>query len=145
MSDTILALLGVTPILIILVLMAGFRWPATRAMPVAFIAVLGLVYFVWETYPNYIAAATINGIVIAFEILCIVFGALALLFTLRQSGAIAAINRGFTGISPDKRVQAIIITWFFGSFIEGAAGFGTVQQYLLEQWVHLRILAWALR
>ncbi len=125
MSDTILALLGVTPILIILVLMAGFRWPATRAMPVAFIAVLGLVYLVWGTYPNYIAAATINGIVIAFEILFIVFGALALLFTLRQSGAIAAINRGFTGISPDKRVQAIIITWFFGSFIEGAAGFGT--------------------
>jgi len=73
--------------------MAGLRWPATRAMPIAFFAVLGLTYFVWETHPNYIAAASINLIVIAFEILFIVFGALALLFSLRQSGAIAAINR----------------------------------------------------
>src|SRR5699024_5895529 len=27
--------------------------------------------------------------------------------------------------SPDRRVQVIIIAWLFGSFIEGAAGFGT--------------------
>ena len=125
MSDTLLAILGFTPVLIIFILMAGLRWPATRAMPIAFAVVLALVYFVWGTYPEHIAAASINGVVIAIDILFIVLGALALLFTLRQSGAIASINRGFTGISPDKRVQAIIICWFFGSFIEGAAGFGT--------------------
>ncbi len=125
MSDILLAVLGFTPVLIIFILMAGFRWSATRAMPVAFAVVLALVYFVWGTYPAHIAAASINGAVIAIEIMFIVLGALALLFTLRQSGAIASINRGFTGISPDKRVQAIIICWFFGSFIEGAAGFGT--------------------
>ena len=28
-------------------------------------------------------------------------------------------------ISPDRRVQAILIAWLFGGFIEGAAGFGT--------------------
>ncbi|WP_337225219.1 L-lactate permease, partial [Proteus terrae] len=28
-------------------------------------------------------------------------------------------------MSPDRRVQAIIIAWCFGSFIEGASGFGT--------------------
>ncbi|MFP4365901.1 MAG: L-lactate permease [Bacteroidales bacterium] len=125
MLDPILAILGFTPVLIIFILMTGFRWPATRVMPVAFLVVLTIVHFVWGTYPEYIAAASINGIVIAIEILFIVLGALTLLFTLRQSGAIAAINKGFIGISPDKRVQAIIITWFFGSFIEGAAGFGT--------------------
>ena len=38
---------------------------------------------------------------------------------------IGAINRGFTSISTDKRVQAIIIAWLFGGFIEGSAGFGT--------------------
>ncbi len=63
--------------------------------------------------------------VIAFKILFIVFGALLLLFTMRESGAIEAINRGFTNISADKRVQAIIIAWLFGGFIEGSAGFGT--------------------
>ncbi|HNP27266.1 MAG TPA: L-lactate permease, partial [Nitrosomonas sp.] len=41
------------------------------------------------------------------------------------SGAIAAIRRSFSNISPDRRVQVIIIAWLFGCFIEGASGFGT--------------------
>jgi lactate permease len=125
MTENLLALLAVIPIISIFILMVGFRWPATKAMPLAFLITLGLVYGVWGMQLNWIAAATVNGIAISFNILLIVFGALALLFTLREGGAIAAINKGFRNISPDKRVQAIIITWFFGSFIEGAAGFGT--------------------
>ena len=35
----------------------------------------------------------------------------------------ATIN-GFMNISKDRRVQAIIVGWMFGAFIEGAAGFG---------------------
>jgi lactate permease len=125
MSENLLALLAFLPILSIFILMVGFRLPATKAMPVAFLITFGLAYGVWGMPVNWIAAAGINGVVIAINILLIVFGALTLLFTLRESGAIAAINKGFTNISPDKRVQAIIITWLFGSFIEGSAGFGT--------------------
>ncbi|TVQ12744.1 MAG: L-lactate permease [Bacteroidetes bacterium] len=125
MSEGIFALLAALPIALIFILMAGLRQPATRAMPLAFLLTLLLAVFVWNTHWNWIAAASLNGVVIAIKILLIVFGALTLLFTLRESGAIAVINRYFTSISPDKRVQAIIITWLFGSFLEGAAGFGT--------------------
>jgi lactate permease len=125
MSLGVLALLAFVPIAIIFILMVGFRWGATRAMPVAFAAAALLAIFVWETPVNWILAASVNGVGIAIQILLIVFGALAVLFTLRESGALAAINVGFTAISPDRRVQAIIIAWFFGSFIEGSAGFGT--------------------
>ncbi|MFW5725130.1 MAG: L-lactate permease, partial [Bacteroidota bacterium] len=125
MSDGILALLAFLPIALIFILMAGLRQPATRAMPLAFLLTLLLAIFVWNTQWNWIFAASLNGVVIAFKILLIVFGALTLLFTLRESGAIEVINNYFTSISPDKRVQAIIITWLFGSFLEGAAGFGT--------------------
>ena len=45
--------------------------------------------------------------------------------TLQQSGALRTIRRGFTDITPDRRIQVIIIAWLFGSFIEGSAGFGT--------------------
>ena len=45
--------------------------------------------------------------------------------TLQESGALRTIRAGFTDISPDRRVQVLIIAWLFGSFIEGAAGFGT--------------------
>ena len=125
MSYGILGLLAALPIIVIFLLMVVLRQPATKAMPIAFLVTLLLAVFVWNTHLNWIAAASLNGVVIAFKILLIVFGALTLLFTLRESGAIATINRGFTNISPDKRVQAIIITWLFGSFLEGAAGFGT--------------------
>jgi len=125
MSIGVLALLAFVPIAIIFILMVGFRWGATKAMPVAFIVAALLAVFVWKTPMNWILAASVNGVGIAIQILLIVFGALAVLFTLRESGALAAINVGFTAISPDRRVQAIIIAWFFGSFIEGSAGFGT--------------------
>ena len=44
--------------------------------------------------------------------------------TLKMSGGMATINNGFRAVSPDSRVQAIIIGFMFVSFIEGAAGFG---------------------
>jgi len=125
MSAGILALIASLPIVAIFALMVGFRWPATRAMPVAFLITLLLAVTIWNTPGNWILAASVNGLVIAIKILFIVFGALLMLFTLRESGAIVAINRGFSNISEDKRVQAIIIAWLFGGFIEGAAGFGT--------------------
>lgn len=125
MSVGTLALLSVIPIAIIFILMVGFRWPATKAMPLSFFVALALVLFVWETPLNWVLASSVNGVVIALKIIFIVFGALALLFTLRESGALTAINDGFRAISPDKRVQAIIIAWLFGSFIEASAGFGT--------------------
>lgn len=45
--------------------------------------------------------------------------------TLKQSGAMGVINRGFTTITDEPRIQLIIIGFMFGAFIEGAAGYGT--------------------
>jgi lactate permease len=125
MSLGFLAFLAFIPILAIFVLMVILRWPATKAMPVSWILGVVLAILVWQTPGQWIVASSLNGVVLALQILVIVFGALILLFTLRESGAMAAINRGFMGISEDKRIQAIIIAWFFGAFIEASAGFGT--------------------
>jgi lactate permease len=64
-------------------------------------------------------------LLITLGLLWIIFGAILLLNTLKHSGGITAIRAGFTTISPDRRIQAIIIAWLFGCFIEGASGFGT--------------------
>ncbi len=125
MSEGILALIAVIPIATIFILMVVFRWPATKAMPLSFVVALLLVLFIWGTPLNWVLASSLNGVVIALKIIFIVFGALTLLFTLRESGALATINKGFVSISPDRRVQAIIVAWLFGAFIEGSAGFGT--------------------
>lgn len=125
MTNGLLALLAFAPIGILFLLMVGLRWPAIKAMPVAWVLTTVLVYFVWKVPLNWLMASNLNGLFVTFQIILIVFGALAVLFMLRESGAITVINEGFTRISPDRRVQVIIIAWFFGGFIEGAAGFGT--------------------
>lgn len=125
MSTSFLALIAMLPILVALILMVGMRWPATRAMPLAWLtAVLGGA-FVWNLSPLYLTALSLQGVVVAIGVLIIVFGALLILFTLQESGGMETIQYGMQNISRDKRVQAIIVGYMFAAFIEGAAGFGT--------------------
>lgn len=125
MSIGLLALVAVVPIALALVLMVGMRWPATRAMPVAWLAAAVGAIAVWNLPVGYVAALTLQGFITAIGILIIVFGAILILYTLRDSGGMETIQCGMQNISPDMRVQAIIIGYLFAAFIEGAAGFGT--------------------
>ncbi|MBN1589630.1 MAG: L-lactate permease [Pirellulales bacterium] len=117
--------IAICPLLVVFLLLVFFRWPAKKTMPVALVLTAMLAYGYWQVPPVRITAASIQGLVIAGELLYIVFGALLLLFVLKHSGAVAAIRDGFRRISPDRRIQAIIVAWAFGAFMEGAAGFGT--------------------
>ena len=119
------AAIAAAPLVAIGVLLAGLGWPARRAMPVGYLIVVLAGLFVWDIGWREIAASSMQGLIITASLLYIVFGALLLLSTLTASGAMVTIRAGFTRISPDRRVQAIIIGWLFGSFIEGASGFGT--------------------
>ncbi|GFZ95314.1 L-lactate permease [Nesterenkonia alkaliphila] len=121
----VLSLLAIAPILIAGILLAGFRWPAKFAMPISYVAALVIAWGAWEMQPTALAAASLEGLIVAGTLLYIVFGALLLLSTVTVSGAMDRIKAGFNHISPDRRIQAIIIGWLFGSFIEGASGFGT--------------------
>ena len=125
MSTGLLALLSLLPIISVAVFLVMLRWPASRAMPIAYIVAVALAYFIWQVPTIKIMAASVNGLIVAFTLIYIIFGAILLLNTLLQSGAIRAIREGFSDISPDRRIQVIIIAWLFGSFIEGSAGFGT--------------------
>nr|WP_193364852.1 L-lactate permease [Natronococcus jeotgali] len=113
------------PLAVVAVLLIGFLWPATRAMPIAWIAALAVGYVWWNNPPDYLVGSSFVGVMTALEILWIVFGALVLLYTLMQAGAFDRINRGFTAVSDDRRVQIVLIAFFLATFIEGAAGFGT--------------------
>ena len=125
MPQGVLSTLALLPLATVFVLLVLRRWPASRAMPIAWLTTVVLALLVWRTEPLAAAAASVHGLVTAVNILTIVFGAILLLYTLRESGAIESIRTGFTNISPDRRVQAIIVAWLFGSLLEGAAGFGT--------------------
>ncbi|MCE8021429.1 L-lactate permease [Halomonas sp. MCCC 1A11036] len=125
MTDTTLALLAFTPLILAGVLLIGFRVAAKIAMPIVFLVTALIALTAWEMSFTRIAASTFQGLIQTAGLLWIIFGAILLLNTLKHSGGITAIRNGFSGISPDRRVQALIVAWLFGCFIEGASGFGT--------------------
>ena len=118
-------LLAIAPIFTVFLLLVVMRRSATLSMGIAYVVTALLALFVWDAPGNKVAAATVNGVLVALTVLFIVFGAILLLNTLRESGALKSIRRGFMDISPDRRVQVIIVAWLFGSLIEGSSGFGT--------------------
>ena len=125
MSTSILAILSLLPIISVAIFLVILRWPASKAMPIAYIVAAALAFFVWQLPIPKILAASVNGLIIAGTLIYIIFGAILLLNTLQQSGAMNTIRQGFSDITPDRRIQVIIIAWLFGTFIEGSAGFGT--------------------
>ena len=125
MSLLLQAFLAALPILIAGVLLVGFRVPAKWAMPAVYLVAVVIALSAWQIEPVRVAAASIQGLFITFDLLFIIFGALLLLNTLERSGGVTAIRKSFHGVSDDRRVQVVIVAWLFGCFIEGASGFGT--------------------
>lgn len=125
MNETLLILASGLPIALLFLLMAVFRQPAVIAAPVVFIVTVAVATLAWGMPGIWIGASLIKAFFVTTEILLIVFGAILLLNVLRVSGAFKSIELFLSSISRDRRIQAILVGWFFVSFIEGMSGFGT--------------------
>ncbi|WP_160135760.1 L-lactate permease [Halococcus salsus] len=120
-----LALVGVIPIGVAFVLLAGLRWSAARAMGVGWLLASGIGLTYWSMGPNWLIASAIYGALQSVDIILIVFGAILLMNYLEGSGAISTIRWYFGQIEEDRRIQVLLIGLGFMTIIEGAAGFGT--------------------
>ena len=119
------ALLAAVPFLLALVLMVGFKFSSGKSLIISLIATIILVLTVWKMDFPTVLAYFVYGALKSLDLLLIISGAILLLNTLKQTGIMQVINDGFQKITPDPRIQAIIIAYMFGAFIEGAAGYGT--------------------
>ena len=119
------AIIAFIPIIFTVIVMAGFNWPAKRALPLAWLITAILSLVIWKMDILTVGAYTISGFLTSLDTLAVIFGAILIMNTLKHSGAMKVINNMFTTISDDPRIQAVIIAFMFGAFIEGAAGYGT--------------------
>ena len=108
MSPATLATLAALPILLGGVLLVGFRIPAKWAMPLVYMTAVVIALGVWSMPAADVAASTVQGLFLTFDLLLIIFGAILLLNTLERSGGVAAIRRTFHGISDDRRIQVVV-------------------------------------
>ena len=120
-----LSFLSFVPILLIIVLLVAINMPSKKVMPIAWLVCLALALLFWKMRLIDAAAYSLFGALKGLDVLVTIFGAILLLNTLSFSGGMSAISKMFYSITPDNRIQALIIGWIFVTFIEGAAGFGT--------------------
>lgn len=119
------ALAAFLPLVVVILLMAWWRWSSSRALLAGWLVAAFITMTLWQIPLARVLAYSAYGALQSLDILIIVFGALLLLNTLKGSGAMGVIQRGFARTSGDARIQALILGFGFVSFIEGAAGFGT--------------------
>ena len=133
-------LMALSPIVVVLVGILGFKKSAKTVSPVALLwtLILAFTYFNLDglTFAENVKVLdplVWKGIKEGLKIVLMVFGAFTILNLLRETGAIEDVKATIAQISDDRRVQVVIIGMMLPIFLEGAAalvdaGLATVAQ-----------------
>ena len=127
--DFVNFVMALSPILVVLVGILGFKQSAKRVSPIALVWTLILAF----TYFNVTGASFADnvktldplvwkGIKEGLKIVLMVFGAFTILNLLRETGAIDDVKSTIARISDDRRGQLIVSGMMPPLFLEGAAG-----------------------
>ncbi len=112
------------PILVILVLMVGFRWGAVRAGAAGYLAAFFIAALVFGAQGDVLAYAHSRALLLSLDVLFIIWAAYFLFRVADEAGAVRAIGMALPGLTQDRGMQALLIGWVFASFLQGAGGFG---------------------
>ena len=121
LSDWLLASL---PILIVLILMLRFRWGGAKAGGVGWIVALLVATFRFGVGWQVLTSAQLKGLLLTLFVLYITWAALILYRVSDEAGALSAIGAGLPRLTPDRSLQALLLGWIFGAFLQGVSGFG---------------------
>lgn len=120
------ALIAAIPLVVIFVSLAVFKMKAHKAGPLAVAFALAIAVLVWQMPVKLAGLATLNGVAFGlFPVFYIVVTTLLLYNITVKGGQFEVIRASLAGLTGDRRLQALLIAFCFGAFIEGAAGFGT--------------------
>ncbi|MFH1066680.1 MAG: L-lactate permease [bacterium] len=118
-----LLFLAFLPLLLVPVLFYWAQWPKAQTMPLACLSAAVIAFIFWGVEFAQVTASVVYGLLRSAEIIVYIFCALFFFQVVRLSGIHTVIRETFSRIHPDRRVQAILIAWFFGSFLESVMGF----------------------
>jgi lactate permease len=125
-SPVLSTLFAALPVLVLFWLLVPRRWLAPRAGAAAALTALAVAVAVYGMAPGMALMAFVHGA--AFGLLPVgwtIFNAMLLYNVTVQTGKFDLVRRSVAGLSGDARIQAILIAFAFGAFLEGAAGGGT--------------------
>jgi len=120
------ALIAAIPLFIIGICLAGLKMKAHKAGPLAVASAIAIAIFVWGMPVKLAALSTLQGAAFGlFPVFYIVITTIFLYNITVKGGQFEIIRASLAGVTADRRLQALLIAFCFGAFIEGAAGFGT--------------------
>ena len=120
------AVIAALPIFILLLLLGVLRKPAWMAGIVGLCAAFALAIGGYGMPVKPAVSAALYGATFGlFPISWIIFWAIALFRVTTETGKFEIIRDSIGRLTPDPRLQALLIAFAFGAFLEGAAGFGT--------------------
>lgn len=120
------ALVAAIPLVVIFVCLAVLKMKAHKAAPLAVASAGAIAIGVWGMPVKLAGLATLQGAAFGlFPVFYIVITTLFLYNITVKGGQFEILRASLAGITGDRRLQALLIAFCFGAFIEGAAGFGT--------------------
>ena len=117
-------LLASLPILTVLVLMLRFRWGGAKAGVAGWLLALVVAALRFGAGWQVLACAQLKGLLLTLFVLYIIWAALLFYRVTDEAGALAAIGAGLPRLTPDRGLQALLLGWVFGAFLQGVSGFG---------------------
>ena len=114
------------PIVLLLAALGLLEWKAHRAALLGLLSALGVAIFVFGMPARTAFAIAVYGAAYGFlPIGWIVLNAVFLYSLTVETGQFEVVRTSVARLSSDRRIQALLVAFAFGAFIEGASGFGT--------------------
>lgn len=119
------ALVAALPVVVLLSLLAFWHVRAQIAALAGLLVAFAIAIIVYQMPPVLMLASAGYGVAFGlFPIGWIILNAIFIYQLSVETGQFAVLQRQVAGVSGDRRIQALLIAFSFGAFIEGAAGFG---------------------
>jgi lactate permease len=119
-------LIAAAPVVVLLGALGILNWSAPKAAAAGLVTALAVAIGAYGMpWPSALAAAGYGALFGMFPIGWIVLAAVFLYVLTVEAGEFDKVKASVAALSADQRIQALLIAFSFGAFIEGAAGFGT--------------------
>jgi lactate permease len=127
-------ILAFFPIILILILMLGFRWGGSKAGSAGWFITMLIGVLRFGAEPKLIAYSQTKGILLALDVLYVIWSALLLFQVANEAGAIQIISDALLSVTSDRTMQGLLLGWLFVSFLQGMGGFGVPLRLQLHCW-----------
>jgi lactate permease len=120
------ALIAAVPVLFIFWALVIRKMKGYQASFLTMLIAMAIAIFLYRMPVRLALLSTFHGVLYGlFPICWIIINAVFLYNITVRSGQFEIIKNFMASITPDRRLQALLIAFSFGAFLEGASGFGT--------------------